>query len=109
MSYQNLLQQNGPSSNIFLSTQVIIIHGLQKSILDIKRRIIDFKKEVFEEVEKLNRNKNGNLFLVSQTDYPPQQVFRQKLRGTIDFVNRNGIKEVKFIYEHLIINLFYFS
>ena len=61
-------------------------------MLDIKRRIIDVKKEVFEEVERLNRNKNGNLFLLSQTDYPPQQVFRQKLRGTIDFVNRNGKK-----------------
>ena len=71
---------------------MIIIHGLQNSIYDIRRRIIDFKKEVLEEVERLNRNKNGNLFLLSQTDYPPQQVFRQKLRGTIDFVNRNGKK-----------------
>ena len=66
-------------------------------MLDIKRRIIDVKKEVLEEVERLNRNKNGNLFLLSQTDYPPQQVCRQKLRGTIDFVNRNGIKKVKFM------------
>ena len=71
---------------------MIIIHGLQNSIYDIRRRIIDFKKEVLEEVERLNRNNNGNLFLLSQTDYPPQQVFRQKLRGTIDFVNRNGKK-----------------
>ena len=69
---------------------MIIIHGLQNSIFDIKTRVIDFKKEVFEEVEKLNRNKNGNLFLVCQTDYPPQQI-RQKLKGTIDFVNRNGM------------------
>ena len=69
---------------------MIIIHGLQNSIIDIKRRVIDFKKEVFEEVEQLNRNTNGNLFLVSQTDYPPQQI-RQKLKGTIDFVNRNGM------------------
>ena len=76
---------------------MVLIHGLQNSVMDIKKRKLDFYKDVLDVVKNLNRNKNGNLFLLSQTDYPPQQVCRQKLRGTIDFVNRNGIKKVEFM------------
>ena len=46
---------------------MVLIHGLQNSVLNIKNRKIDFYKDVLEVVEKLNRNKNGNVFILCQT------------------------------------------
>jgi len=46
---------------------MVLIHGFQNSVLDIKRRKIEFFKEVIEVVQELNRNNNGNVFLLCQT------------------------------------------
>ena len=46
---------------------MVLIHGLQHSVMDIKNREINFYKDVLEVVEKLNKNKNGNVFILCQT------------------------------------------
>ena len=46
---------------------MVLIHGLQNSVMDIKKRKIDFYKDVLDVVENLNKNKNGNVFILCQT------------------------------------------
>ena len=46
---------------------MVLIHGLQNSVMDIKKRKIDFYKDVLDVVKKLNRNTNGNVFILCQT------------------------------------------
>ena len=46
---------------------MVLIHGLQNSVMEIKRRKIDFYKDVIEVVESLNKNKKGNVFILCQT------------------------------------------
>ena len=46
---------------------MVLIHGLQNSVMEIKRRKIDFYKDVIEVVENLNKNKKGNVFILCQT------------------------------------------
>ena len=46
---------------------MVLIHGLQNSVMDIRKRKIDFYKDVLEVVENLNKNKNGNVFILCQT------------------------------------------
>ena len=46
---------------------MVLIHGLQNSVMDIKKRKIDFYKDVIDVVRKLNRNTNGNVFILCQT------------------------------------------
>ena len=46
---------------------MVLIHGLQNSVMDIRKRKIDFYKDVLDVVENLNKNKNGNVFILCQT------------------------------------------
>ena len=46
---------------------MVLIHGLQNSVMDIKKRKIDFYKDVLDVVRKLNRNTNRNVFILCQT------------------------------------------
>ena len=46
---------------------MVLIHGLQNSVMDIKKRKVDFYKDVLDVVRKLNRNTNGNVFILCQT------------------------------------------
>ena len=46
---------------------MILIHGLQNSVMDIKNREINFYKDVLDVVDNLNQNKNGNVFILCQT------------------------------------------
>ena len=46
---------------------MVLIHGLQNSVMDVKRKRIHLFKEVIGVVEQLNRNNNGNIFLLCQT------------------------------------------
>ena len=46
---------------------MVLIHGLQNSVLDIKQRRVDFFKDVIGVVANLNKNSNGNVFLLCQT------------------------------------------
>ena len=46
---------------------MVLIHGLQHSVMDIKKRKINFYKDVIEVVENLNKNKKGNVFILCQT------------------------------------------
>ena len=46
---------------------MVLIHGLQNSVMDVKKRKIDFYKDVLDVVKNLNRNKNGNVFILCQT------------------------------------------
>ena len=46
---------------------MVLIHGLQNSVMDIKKRKIDFYKDVLDVVENLNKNKNGIVFILCQT------------------------------------------
>ena len=86
---------------------MVLIHGLQNSIRDIKRGRINMNKDVIQAIEDLNKNRNGNVFILCHTgkgsinskealqmclvDYPPKQVNFDGLRTTIDWVNRKGI------------------
>ena len=85
---------------------MVLIHGLQNSIRDIKRGRIDMNKDVIQQIEDLNQNRNGNVFILCHTgkvsiniketlqmrlaDYVPRQVNVEGLRNTIDWVNRKG-------------------
>ena len=46
---------------------MVLIHGLQNSVMDIKMKRIHLFKEVIGVVENLNQNNNGNVFLLCQT------------------------------------------
>ena len=46
---------------------MVLIHGFQNSVMDIKERRINFFRDVIGVVERLNRNKNGNIFVLCQT------------------------------------------
>ena len=46
---------------------MVLIHGLQNSVMDIKKRKLDSYKDVLDVVKNLNRNKNGNVFILCQT------------------------------------------
>ena len=46
---------------------MILIHGLQNSVMDIHQRKIHLFRDVMDKVEELNRNKNGNVFILCQT------------------------------------------
>ena len=46
---------------------MVLIHGLQNSVLDIKERRINFFTDVIGVMDKLNRNSNGNVFVLCQT------------------------------------------
>ena len=46
---------------------MVLIHGLQNSVMDVKKRKIDFYKDVLDVVKNLNKNKNGNVFILCQT------------------------------------------
>ena len=70
-----------------MRNKMVLIHGLQNSVMDIKKRKIDFFKDVIGVVEKLNSNNNGNVFVLCQTDYTPRQTEFQGLRRTIDWIN----------------------
>ena len=48
---------------------MILIHGLQNSVMDIRNREINFHKDVLDVVENLNLNKNGNVFILCQTGF----------------------------------------
>ena len=57
-SYHNL---------IFTCSSDGSVHGFQNSVMDIKERRINFFRDVIGVVERLNRNKNGNIFVLCQT------------------------------------------
>ena len=59
---------------------MVLIHGLQNSVMDIKRRKIDFYKDVIEVVENLNKNKKGNVFILCQTGL---QIIFLKLKSNL--------------------------
>ena len=46
---------------------MVLIHGLQNSVMDVKKRKIDFYKDVLDVVKNLNKNKNGNVFILCHT------------------------------------------
>ena len=71
-----------------MKNKMVLIHGLQNSVIDIKKRRINFFKDVIGKVAKLNRNNNGNVFVLCQTDYTPRQTELLGLRDTIDWINR---------------------
>ena len=47
--------------------QMVLIHGLQNSVMDIKQRRIHFFNDVIGVVARLNKNNNGNVFVLCQT------------------------------------------
>ena len=71
-----------------MSNKMVLIHGLQNSVMDIKQRRIDFFTDVIGTVAKLNKNQNGNVFVLCQADYTPKQTELQGLKHTIDWINR---------------------
>ena len=46
---------------------MVLIHGLQNSVLDVKKKRINLYHDVIRVVYGLNKNKNGNVFLLCQT------------------------------------------
>ena len=46
---------------------MVLIHGLQNSVMDIKQRRIHFFNDVIGVVARLNKNNNGNVFVLCQT------------------------------------------